>query len=152
MSCGRTVTRQYVSPVAGARTMPRQGPSSGMMRSWSFWGCWDVCRYWAGCGCRAKVAIAWSTERWTRLSSLTYSVRKSFEIASRATWAYYGSAQTLGCDSRGAYCLYASRVIIRHAPMTDQPTIQPTMTEIIAQVGIPRGGAAVRAGAGLARP
>jgi catechol 2,3-dioxygenase-like lactoylglutathione lyase family enzyme len=31
---------------------------------------------------------------------------------------------------------HASRVIIRQAPMTDQPTIQPTMTEIIAQVGI----------------
>ena len=29
---------------------------------------------------------------------------------------------------------HASRVIIRHAPITDQPTIQPTMTEIIALV------------------
>jgi hypothetical protein len=27
----------------------------------------------------------------------------------------------------GAYCLYASRVIIRHAPVTDQPTIQPAL-------------------------
>ena len=31
---------------------------------------------------------------------------------------------------------HASRVIIRQAPITDQPTIQPTMTEIIAEVGI----------------
>ena len=31
---------------------------------------------------------------------------------------------------------HASRVIIRHAPMTDQPTIQPTITAIIAHVGI----------------
>jgi len=30
----------------------------------------------------------------------------------------------------------ASRVIIRHAPITDQPTVQPTITEIIARVGI----------------
>ena len=30
----------------------------------------------------------------------------------------------------------ASRVIIRQAPMPDQPTIQPTITVIIAQVGI----------------
>ena len=32
--------------------------------------------------------------------------------------------------------LQASRVIIRQAPMTDQPTIQPTITAIIAQVGM----------------
>jgi hypothetical protein len=30
----------------------------------------------------------------------------------------------------------ASRALIRHAPITDQPAIQPTITEIIAQVGI----------------
>jgi hypothetical protein len=36
---------------------------------------------------------------------------------------------------RPAVC-QASRALIRHAPITDQPAIQPTTTEIIAQVGI----------------
>ena len=31
---------------------------------------------------------------------------------------------------------YVSRVAIRQAPMADQPRIQPTMTVIMAQVGI----------------
>ncbi len=41
-----------------------------------------------------------------------------------------GAREQAGCGPG-----QASRVIIRQAPMPDQTTIQPTITDIIAQVG-----------------
>ena len=84
-SCGKTVSRQYVSPLSGASTTPRQTPSIPIVRMRPSRLSGGVSRNGLGWVCLANSAIAISTALRVFLSSFAYSARNSFAMARRAT-------------------------------------------------------------------